>query len=234
MTNHSGHRERMKKRFLDEGLDNFSEIQVLEILLFYCIPQKDTNPIAHELMNRFGSLSQVLDAPVSELKKVDGIGEHAAIFLRLITEAGRYYQVNRSSQNTVLPTLKECAQYLLPFFFGRRVETVFLLCLDARCKVLCCREISEGGVYSVKLPTRKIVEAALGAGAVSAVLAHNHPSGETNPSMEDIEFTRKAYLALEAVEVKLAEHFVVAGNRYASILHGTYPAVTEGVPYGQI
>ena len=141
MAVHSGHRERMKQRFLENGLDSFTEVQVLELLLFYCIPQKDTNPIAHALLDTFGSLSQVLEAPVAALQKVPGVGEHTAVFLHLITEAGRSYQISRTGREKILPTLESCAGYLLPFFFGRKVETVFLLCLDGKCKVLCCREV---------------------------------------------------------------------------------------------
>ena len=129
---HEGHRQRLKNRFLTEGLDHFEEVQVLELLLFYCIPQKDTNPIAHALLDRFGSLAQVLEAPPSELKKVPGVKDAVATYLPLITSACRYYLVNRSSNGVILNTIDECGKYLLPFFCGRRNETVYLLCLDAR------------------------------------------------------------------------------------------------------
>ena len=102
MSIHDGHRDRMKKRFLEEGLDGFTQIQALELLLFYCIPVKDTNPLAHALLDRFGSVSQVLEAPVEELRKVPGVGEHTAVFLHLITEAGRFYTV--SYTHLTLPT----------------------------------------------------------------------------------------------------------------------------------
>ena len=138
---HKGHRERLKARFLEEGLDNFTDIQVLELLLFYAIPQKDTNPIAHELLDHFGSLSQVLEAPVEELKKVNGIKDNAATLLSLITQISRYYQVDCSQRVEVLTTLDACGAYLVPRFFGRSNETVFLLCLDAKCKVLSCKEV---------------------------------------------------------------------------------------------
>ena len=215
---HKGHRQRLKTRFLEEGLDNFSDIQVLELVLFYCIPQRDTNPIAHDLLNRFGTLSQVLEAPVEELVKVSGISENAAVLLKLITDVGRYYLVNRSQQFTVLPTLDACANYLVPHFFGRRVETVFLLCLDAKCKVLCCKEVGEGSVNSAGISIRKIVEMALGANATSVVLAHNHPSGVAIPSQEDIQTTRRLAAALHAVEIHLADHIVVADGDYVSMV----------------
>lgn len=214
---HKGHRQRMKDRFLQEGLDHFSEIQVLELLLFYCLPRQDTNPIAHSLLSHFGSLSQVLEASVEELTKVSGIGENAATFLRLIPEAGRYYQLSRSSRATILSTLDKCARYLLPFFFGRRVETVFLLCLDAKCKVLCCKEVGEGSVNSAGISTRKIVESALGVNATSVVLAHNHPSGVALPSGEDIQTTQRIAMALQCVDIQLADHIIVADEDYISM-----------------
>ena len=167
MSDHGGHRERIRERFRREGLDSFTDIQVLELLLFYCISRKDTNPIAHALLDHFGSLSQVLEAPVEELCKVEGIGESAAVFLKLIPQAGRYYMNDRASQTKLLPTLESCAAYLTPRFIGRNVETVFLLCLDAKCKVLCCRKIAEGDVNSTGLSPRKIVEIALGVNASS-------------------------------------------------------------------
>ena len=214
---HTGHRQRMKDRFLQEGLDHFSDIQVLELLLYYCIPRQDTNPIAHRLLAHFGSLSQVLEASVEELTKVSGIGENTATFLHLITEVGRYYQVSRSSRVTILPTLEKCAHYMLPYFFGRRVETVFLLCLDAKCKVLCCKEVGEGSVNSAGISTRKIVETALGVNATTVVLAHNHPSGVAIPSGEDIQTTQRIATALQCVDIQLADHIIVADEDYISM-----------------
>ena len=214
---HKGHRERMKKRFCMEGLDNFSDVQVLELLLFYCIPRVDTNPLAHRLIKHFGSLSQVLEAPIAELEKVQGMGSNAATFLRLITEVGRYYQVNRFENNIILNTTEKCGQYLLPYFYGRRNETVFLLCLDAKCKLLCCREIGEGSVNSAAIPVRRIVETALATNATSVVLAHNHPSGIAVPSAEDIYTTRRVAAALKSVEVVLADHIVVADDDFVSM-----------------
>ena len=222
MSIHDGHRQRLKRRFLEEGLDNFSDIQVLELLLFYCIPRKDTNPIAHELLARFGSLSQVLEAPVEELSKVSGISENAATLLHLTTAVGRYYLVDRSSRIEVLNTIEGCARYLLPFFFGRRNETVFLLCLDAKCKVLCCREVGEGSVNSASISVRKIVETALGVNATTVVLAHNHPSGIAVPSGDDIQTTRRVAMALSAVDIHLADHIVVADEDFVSMVQSNY------------
>ena len=217
MSKHDGHRQRLRERFMAEGLDNFTQEQVLELLLFYAIPQRDTNVIAHNLINRFGSLSQVIDAPVKELMKVPGIGESAAVLLHLISETSRYYQINRMMHEKVLNTMEKCAQYLIPHFVGRRNETVFLLCLDAKCKLLCCREISEGTVNAAGVSVRKVVEAALAVNATSVIMAHNHPSGVAVPSAEDVLTTQRIAEALRTVDIILADHIIVSDDDYVSI-----------------
>ena len=217
MSIHDGHRQRLKNRFLNEGLDNFEELQVLELLLFYCIPRQDTNPVAHRLLDHFGSLSQVLEATPEELKKVSGIGDAVATFLALVTSVGRYYNVNRAASVQILSSLDECGRYLVPRFYGRRNETVFLLCMDAKCKVLSCKEVGEGSVNSAAVPIRRIVEMALGANATSVVIAHNHPSGVAVPSNDDIHTTRRLAMALSAVEITLIDHMVVADDDFVSM-----------------
>ncbi len=215
---HKGHRERLKQRFLEDGLDNFTEIQVLELLLFYAIPQRDTNELAHTLLNTFGSLAQVLEASVEDLKKVPGIKDHAATLLALVIDLCRFYQVNCAEKTTILSTLEACSNYLVPRFFGRTRETVFLLCLDAKCKVLDCREIGEGSINAASISVRKVVETALAANATTVVLAHNHPSGIAVPSNEDIQTTQRIAAALNAVEIYLADHIVVADGDYVSMV----------------
>lgn len=222
MSIHEGHRGRMKERFLREGLDSFSDIQVLEILLFYAIPRKDTNPIAHALLDHFGSLPQVLEATVDELCKVPGISENAAVLLKLTTDVGRVYQVRRSEEVQILDKITKCGDYLKHFFFGQRNEMVYLLCLDAKCGVLCCRKLGEGSVNSANVPIRRVVEIALGVNATSVVLGHNHPSGLAIPSGDDIATTRRLAAALAAVDVKLADHIVVADGDYVSMVHSGY------------
>lgn len=228
MAVHDGHRSRMRERFLSEGLDSFTDIQVLEMLLFYCIPRKDTNPIAHSLLDHFGSLSQVLDATVEDLSKVEGMSQNSAAFLQLVTQVGRYYMTDRVSNVKILPSLESCAEYLRPFFFGRRVEMVYLLCLDAKCKVLCCRKIAEGNVNSTGISVRKTVENALSANASTVVLAHNHPGGLAIPSAEDVQTTLTVASALQAVEVKLADHVIFADDDYVSLVQSGYSVGNKG------
>lgn len=222
MSIHDGHRQRLKDRYRLEGLDNFDELQVLELLLFYCIPRQDTNPVAHRLLEHFGSLSQVFEAPIGELEKIPGMGQSAATFLHLVRDTGRYYQVNRTLQEKILTTTEQCGAYLEPFFIGRRNETVFLLCLDAKCKVLCCKEIGEGSVNSAGVPVRRIVELALGINASACILAHNHPSGLAVPSSEDIQTTLRVAAALDTVDITLADHIIVADGDFVSMVQSGY------------
>lgn len=215
---HKDHRKRVKSRFRQEGLDHFDELHVLELLLFYGIPQGDTNPLAHALLDRYGTLAQVLETPVEELEKVPGVGEHVSTLLALTRDISRYYMVNRSSPFRILNTIQECGDFLLPYFVGRRDETVFLLCLDSKCKAICCKEVGSGSVNAANISTRKIVETALAVNATSVVLSHNHPSGFAYPSPEDILTTRRIAVALDAVGILLVDHIVVADDDYVSMV----------------
>lgn len=219
---HEGHRARLRQQFLQEGLDNFTEIQALELILFPVIPRRDTNPIAHRLLERFGSFAQVLETPVEDLKKVEGIGDSAAAYLHMVLEAGRFYQLSRSRNTHILPSLEKCGEYLTAFFYGKRVEMVYLLCLDAKCMVLGCKKLGEGSVNSAGLSVRKIVETALSMNATTVIMAHNHPSGLAIPSDEDLQTTRKVAAALRAVEIQLADHIVVADDDYVSMVQSGF------------
>ncbi len=218
MPMHDGHRQRIKARFRTEGLKNFDEVHVLELLLCYCVPRKDINPLAHRLLEHFGSLTRVLDAPVEELEKVEGIGANISTFLSLTNAVGRYYQEKKKKQNKILNNINEYGDYLLSCFSSARNELVYILCMDAKGKVLCCREVGEGNVNSASISARKIVEIALSVNATMVVLAHNHPSGIALPSKEDISTTWGIAKALRFVDVHLADHIVVADGDYVSMV----------------
>ena len=221
MNIHAQHRQRVKKRFRNEGLDHFEELHALELLLFYALPREDTNPIAHDLLNRFGNLRNVLEAPVEQLMTVHKIGEHAAILLSLVKGLAQKY-VTSGDGAAPLNTMADCGNYLINRFIGRRDEVVMLLCLDAKRAPLCCRIVSEGSVNAAEISTRKVVEAALSVNATSVILAHNHPSGIAVPSMPDIVTTRRMGTALAAVDITLEDHIVVAGRDYVSLRDSNY------------
>ena len=222
MSIHKDHRQRVKQRFLGEGLDYFDEVHALELLLFYAIPQGDVNPLAHRLLDHFGNLHQVREAPPQQLMAVPGIREHTAVLLGLVKGISQKYLIEYKAKPVQLMTRKECGRYLMDWFVGRRDETVMLLCLDAKRALLACRIISEGSVNTAEVSVRKVVEAALAVNATTAVLAHNHPSGIAVPSMEDIVTTRRMGMALDAVGVILEDHIVVAGRDYVSLRDSNY------------
>ena len=219
MSIHSGHRQRVRNRFLEEGLDHFDDYVVLEMALFYCFPQIDTNPIAHRLINTFGSFPQVLEAPVEELTKVEGIGANAATFLSFLGALCRFYYVEKSKPTKRMKSSEDFARYIAPHFLGRRNEMVYLMCLDAKYHLLCCRMLSEGNVNNTAVSVRKIIEIALGMGASYVVLAHNHPKGYAIASYEDVQTTIELQNSLSAVGIALLDHIVIADNNYASIVY---------------
>lgn len=216
MSLHDGHRHRLKERFKNDGLDHFENHQVLELLLFYCVPRQDTNPLAHRLIDRFDSVEAVLEASAAELKKVKGVGDNIVQFLRLFGEVNRYCKMERP-KDIILDKRDACTRYMIPFFHNKKNETVYLLSLDAKCKVISCKLVGEGSVNSAGVPIRRIVEMALGEGATSVVLAHNHPSGVAIPSDEDRATTMRLARALSAVEIALSDHVVVAEDEGVSL-----------------
>ena len=217
MNVHDGHRERTKKRFTQHGLDNFNDIGVLELLLFYAMPRQDVNPLAHALLDSFGSLSAVFDAPLDELMRVPGVGESTAALIKLIPQTARRYLISRAGASEILNTSAKAGEYLIPYFFSERDEAVFLVCLDAKCKVLGCKLMFRGDVNTAGVNVRKIVEAALLYNATNVILAHNHTDGIALPSIEDKETTRKLAAALRAVDITLQDHIIVADDDYVSL-----------------
>ena len=214
---HDGHRQRLIERFEKEGLDNFTPVQVLELLMFYSIPRRDTNELAHKLIERFGSVSRVMDASVEELMQVPGIGRRTAVLLHLVKHSGRYYQVDSNRKGAVMKDIDDCGKFMLPFFIGRQKETVFLLCLNANCNVISCREVGEGDIHAAVISPRQVVEIALAEKASTVVLAHNHPSGVALPSQEDILVTKRLAAALQSVDVTLFDHLIVADDDFVSL-----------------
>ena len=168
---HDGHREKMRRRFLQGGLEPFADHEALELLLYYAIPRRDTNPIAHALMERYGSLTAVLDAPVEDLQKVEGIGESAAILLKLAPQLYRKAKLSDAEQETVLSSVERVGAYLLERFAGEKNEVVYQLCLDRKGRLLACKKLGEGGIASADLDVRRLVENAIltGASAVTVI-----------------------------------------------------------------
>ncbi len=217
MEEHAGHRERMRKRFLRFGLDNFDDHNVLELLLFYAVPRRDTNVIAHRLLDAFGTLDGVFDASPEALMAVEGVGPGAAALIRLVPEAARRYFIARTAPGQILADSEAAGRYLLPRFLTCRDETMYLVCMDGKLKVLDCREVSRGSATSVSVNARRVTQIALGQNASAVLLAHNHTSGIAIPSDEDVAVTLRLRALLAQVGVTLTDHIVVAGDDFVSM-----------------
>ena len=214
---HDGHRQRMKRRFLEHGLDNCDDVNALELLLFYAQPRQDTNAMAHALLERFGSLSAVMEATPAELHSVKGIGDSAAALLGLIPAVSRRYMLDKSPTAEPVDTPTAAGRYFIPRFMYETEEVVYALLLDARKQPICCREMSRGAAAAAEINTRRLVELVLERRASAVILSHNHLSGVALPSAEDEISTAQLRRALSLLGVELSDHIIVAGCEYVSM-----------------
>ena len=214
---HEGHRKRMKERFMKSGLDDFAPHNVLEFLLFYSIPRGDTNPIAHRLIDAFGSLSGVFDATPEELMKVSGVGESTAILISMIPQMARKYLEDKADAVNVVGGCGDIGAYLLPKFVGRTNEALMMVSIDNKNKVISCSVVAEGTVDSAKVSRRKVMEEEMKVKATRVILAHNHPRGVAVPSAEDVAMTREIGRLFAQVGIELVDHIIIADDDYVSM-----------------
>ncbi|NMA96247.1 MAG: DNA repair protein RadC [Clostridiales bacterium] len=213
---HRGHRDRVKNRFLNEGLDGFEDHQILELLLFYSIPMRDTNELAHMLIDRYGSLSGVLEADVADLMTIPGIGKNSAVFLSLMPSVARRYFKDRWRDKPQIASTTKAGEYLISLFAGRLYELFYIICLDAQNRVNHAALVHEGTIDQAAVYPRLIVETALRHQSHSVLIAHNHPGGSLKPSAADIEVTNQIKRALEPISIRILDHIIVAGDKYFS------------------
>lgn len=214
---HNGHRDRMRQEFLKGGLESFSDVRTLELLLFFSRPQGDVNPLAHALLAQFGSLSGVLDADPADLQRVPGVGENTVVLLKLFTALSSKYLASRAKKDVDGSSTQGLWDIFSPYFFGARNEMTFLGCFDSNLKLLGVKQISEGIPNASGINVRSLSYIALSMNATAVVLAHNHPSGVALPSREDETATELAREALDAMGVALVDHIIVADNDYVSL-----------------
>lgn len=214
---HAGHRQRVKEEFLVRGVEGWPDHRILELLLFYAHPQGDVNPLAHELIEKFGSLTGVLDASPEELKRVSGVGEHTVTLLRLIPAVGGCYLRKRGEMGQLIRSLRDVSDALTPYFFGARNEMVYILCLDGKRKVLGVRKIAEGSIQSADISIRRIAEEALGLRAAGIYLAHNHISNLALPSGADWMTLDVLEEAMSAIGVQVHDHVIFVDGDMVSL-----------------
>ncbi len=215
---HEGHRERLRRRVMNESLDYFEPHEVLELLLYYVVRQGDTNALAHNLINKFGSFAKVLDANRAKLEEVDGVGENISFFLNVIPQICRRYMLSRSKDRLKFSVISSdhAHEILAPYFIGRTVEMLYLLCLNGLGEPIDCVYISEGSVNATSINIRKIVQVVIETNATAVVLCHNHPDGIARPSQQDILLTKNLAAILEAMNVVLLDHLIVVDGDFIS------------------
>ena len=214
---HDGHRERLRARFAEHGLESFNELNALELLLCYAIPRRDTNEIAHRLLNAFGSLSGVFEASMQELTSIPGIGENAATLILMVPQLVKKARVSKAKETKIIRNSTDAGNYLLPYFLDEPDEIVMMLCLDNKRAVICCREMGRGVVNCVDANIRRMVETALKVKTSTVIIAHNHPNGVALPSREDDSFTRTLYRSLGLLGITLEDHIIVANDEFVSL-----------------
>lgn len=212
-----GHRERLRNEFVNAGGNTMPDYKLLEMLLFYGIPRKDTKKIAKELIEKFGSLAGVLNAEIDELKAVGGMTQNAACLIKLILPTAKRYFDSKNNEESTLHSFEEIGKFVAGQFFAEKGEKAILVCMNRTGKVLSVKVLAEEDFDSAGISIRTIVGHILNTGATSVVLAHNHPSGIALPSPEDVCTTRQIADTLKAISVNLIDHIIVSGNDYVSM-----------------
>lgn len=222
---HKGHRQRLRERFLSDGINGFEHHNALELLLFFGIPRMDTNVIAHNLINTFGSISAVFDAPYEELLKVDMVSESAATLIKLIPSLARVYAVDKHSDTRVFDSPEVIGEFFINKFIGCTNEMVYIMLLDSSLQLIGCELISSGSVSSASVNIRTIVDLVVKHNACAVVMAHNHPRGLALPSSEDIAVTTKIKLGLKTLDIRFVEHIIIAQNDYVPLIASGFVAM---------
>ena len=215
---HQGHRERVRERFLKTGFDGFSDVNILEMILFYSVPRKDTNELAHTLLDEFGSLSGVLDASYDSLIKIKGISPNTASHLTMITKLFQVYETDKfKKEKIILKNSETTGQYCISKFIGETNEKLYAILLDNNNAVIKSALISKGTPNTASVNLRLIVEQVVVSHATSVILAHNHPNGVAAPSSDDIQSTLLVSNTLSNINVRLLDHIIVADRDYIAL-----------------
>ena len=212
---HAGHRQRVRKRFIEHGFEGFEPHEILEMVLFYAIPRKDTNLLAHKLLERYGTFAKVCDAPVDVLQRDFGLTESAAVLLKMLPPLSSVYVSSHNDAEYI--DRKVAVKLLQSRFIGATTEKVALALSDAKDRLIFCDIVIEGSLTSTELPLRRIVDLAMRSNARYAYMAHNHPSGLCVPSKADIAATRRASETLWSLGIMLVDHIIFTSTEYYSI-----------------
>lgn len=217
VSNHAGHRERLRHDFLNMGLEAMHPHRVLELLLFYSIPRADTNNIAHDMLNKFGSIAGVFNAPINELRDMHGVSENTVILLKMIPQLFALYAAS-VNEGVILNTTSKLCKYFLSQLAGVAEEQIIIACLDDSMCISKFVRIARGDSGSVAVENKRIVEAVISSGCTLCVMAHNHPLSSCQPTKEDIDSTNVLMKVLKYIGITLSEHIVVGKDGACAII----------------
>ncbi|MEE1321957.1 MAG: JAB domain-containing protein [Acutalibacteraceae bacterium] len=215
---HSGHRQRMREKFFQQGIDGFDDHEVLEMLLYYVLPQRNTNSIAHDLINHFGSFSAVLEADTESLVSRPYVSENAAFLIKFMLPVYNRYIKSVTEQKKKFDTTDDIVAYLRSKYVGNTHESVYALFFDAEGNLIVSKKINDGDISSSFFDLRKLASAALETKATSVIISHNHPHGVALPSREDVAITQKAFDLLKSLKVKLSDHIILTETAHFSMV----------------
>lgn len=220
---HEGHRDRLKKKFLDDH-NSLAEHELLELLLFYTNPRKDMNEKAIKMIKAFGSLSGLCDADPKDIATVCNVNINVALLVSLISKISTRNESEKAKNHKALKinTPENAGKHAIELFRGAKYEQFYLICLNSQKWVNYSALVQEGTINEVAVYTRLIVELALRHKAHSVILSHNHPGGSLTPSKEDIDITRAIEAALETINIIVNDHIIVSGNQFVSLKQHNY------------
>lgn len=214
---HKGHRGRMKSRFLENGFDGFAEHEILELLLFFAIPRRDTNPLAHAILDEYKTLANVFEADYASLLKIPNIGENSALLLSMVTHLAREYEKSKISKSTLLHNTETIGRYATLMMKGKTNEEFALISLDSNRRVNWNGVIAKGTLDQIEAYPRLVVSEVIKHNANNIIFVHNHPSGSITPSAADRSTTHELVLLLNSIGVSVLDHIIVSDNRYFSM-----------------
>jgi len=212
-----GHHKRLRERFIKSGLDGFHDYEVLELFLTFVFPNRDTKPIAKDLLTKFKTLAGVFSAEKEELQEIKWVGERTTVYLKLLNDTlGFMYEEQALKEKTQFTQTVQLFEYFKATIGNKKNEVMRVLYLDSQNRLIHAENLSEGTVAEAVAFPRKIVEGALRYHAISVIIAHNHPAGVAEPSDNDDKITKQIKNALQTVGISLQDHLVIAGNEYFS------------------
>lgn len=214
---HDGHRDRMREKFIKDGIDAFLDHEILEFLLFGVFANGNQNPLGHALIKKFGTLKNVFSASIDELVKVDGIGKNSAVFIKFISQLSNRISRSAVDGNALLATEEETGRYCMSLLKGLSEERFIIICVDSERRVLSWHEISKGVTSATVVEIRKIVEIAMAKDASGIILAHNHPGDNTNPSVADMSVTNRVIRVLEELNIAVIDHIICNDETFTSM-----------------